>query len=227
MKVERYPLPLPVPQSRAPRTPGIHVSSVIRNLGILNGALKLEEAAVLSLVEVGSQQEWWDGLKPGDQLRIAMGLAWEEWYIPQLAVFGVVDHPGEMELDGIYLTHDGESLDLFVTETDENLYLLAVHEVKLTYKSRKTVGDFSTQWLWTTQIKAYCKAKGTNIAFIHVTYACGDYSYPITPMRDVWRIEFSQEELDETWEIITGYVRHHQQQERENLMRDTGNSDGS
>lgn len=87
----------------------------------------------------------------------------------------------------------------------ESKYVLVVHEIKATYKSTKTVGDLSTQWMWLAQIKNYCRAKGTKHAMLHVLFICGDYSRPIKPMLKCWKIEFTQEELDANWELMTEY----------------------
>lgn len=229
MKTELVSPVLAVPHSRHPRSPGVHVSSIIRRIAIQNGALKKEWIDDLDLVDA-SQEDWWASLSPASQLRIAIGLAWEEWYIPQLQT--VSDHPGEMQVDGIYMTHDGESLDTLVTERpiiinsawgagEPSRHVLALHEVKGTYKSTKTVGSLDTQWMWLAQTKAYCKGLNTLIAYLHVLFLCGDYKYPIEPQLKVWRITYTQLEIDDNWELMVGSMHHHRQQEREDLMRDT------
>jgi hypothetical protein len=85
-----------------------------------------------------------------------------------------------------------------------------VHEVKATYKSTKTVGDLSSQWMWLAQMKAYCIAKGTRFAVMHCWFLCGDYSYPIRPRREVWEIEFTQEELDSNWTLLADYKKEYE-----------------
>lgn len=224
MKTELIPTTLNAPISRAPRSEGIHVSAVLRSIAAETGILKLDTAANLSLIEVGGNEAWWEQLTPVDRLRISIGLAWEEWYIPQLD--GVIDHPGEMFVDGIYMTHDGESLDTVLSSgarVPRDMvvagmavrHVLCLHEVKATYKSTKTVGELLTQWLWLAQTKAYCKALNTLVAYLHVLFLCGDYKYPITPQLKVWRITYTQAEIDENWELITDYVKHRQLMERE------------
>jgi hypothetical protein len=220
---------LGTPISKYPRSEGIHLSRILRARAVEKGILPATVAGDLSLTELGGNDEWWAGLDTASQLRIAIGLAWEEWYIPHLG--DVTDHPGEMQVDGIFMTHDGESLDVIITPDDSidnlpiseqaKLYLdgcgkkpgprtvLALHEVKATYKSTKTVGDLRDQWLWLEQVKGYCKGLGTTIAYVHVLFVCGDYKYPITPQLKCWRIEFTQAEIDKTWEEMTGYVRLH------------------
>lgn len=193
-----------------PRSEGVHLSKVLKGIAVESGILKPEYAEDLSLEEVsGRQEEWWNALAPAVKLRMSIGLAWEDWYVPQLQ--SVAYHPGEMEVDGIYMTHDGESIDFLYASPLE----LALHEVKATYKSIKTVGDLKTQWLWLAQTKGYCKGLKTRVAYLHVLFLCGDYKYPITPQLKCWRIEYTQAEIDENWDIITGYVNHRQLLERE------------
>lgn len=221
MHIESIPIALQLPSGDIPRSPGIHVSRVIRAIAGETGILKKEYCEDLSLVEVGPDG-WWESLDTFSQLRISLGLAWEEWYAKVLAeVLGVIFHPGEMCLDGIYMTPDGESLDMVLS-----LYGLVMHEIKLTYKSTNTVGDLLSQWMWLTQCKCYCKAKHTNVAYVHVFFVCGDYSYPIRPVLKCWRVTFTDAELDEAWELITGFVDHQQNQKREDLMRDTEDARG-
>lgn len=158
----------------------------------------------LSLLDT-DQDLWWDSLDEHSKFRIAMGLAWEEWYIPQIPE--VVDHPGEFELDGVFMTHDGEELCYVLSE---QRHQLRVHEVKFTYKSTKTVGldpatALQTQWMWVTQVKGYSYALGTNLASIHVLFACGDYKFPIRPQGWRYDIEFNDYEMDSNWSLMTDY----------------------
>src|SRR5882672_7099837 len=206
MHAERLDTTLAPPKGGAPRSPGVHASNLIRGLAIETGKLKLDlgEAGMrsLSITEVADNTAWWNGLPSGAQLKISMGLAWERWYLEQLDET-VVGHPGEMELDGVFLTHDGVSLDMVASEHPGGYkQVLALHEIKLTYKSINTVGDLTNQFLWLMQVKAYCRALGTRIAYLHILYVCGDYSHPLSPVLHVWRIEFDQGEIDEAWMVL-------------------------
>lgn len=195
------------PQSGIGRSEGVHLSRVLKGIAVESASKILDPkyAEDLSLEEVaGNQEVWWENLPFPTRLKMCMGLAWEDWYIPHLGT--VAYHPGEMQLEGIYMTHDGESVDTIWTGKME----LCCHEVKLTYKSTNTCTPLKTQWLWLAQLKGYCKGLGVRVGFLHILYACGDYSYPITPQLHVWKIEFSQEEIDEEWDVITGYVKHRQ-----------------
>lgn len=212
MKVSALPITLPLPLG-APRSPGVHLSRIIRGIAQESGILKPEWADDLGLVEVeGEQEAWWDGLDTASRLRMSIGLAWEQWYIPQL--LDVVDHPGEMRVDGIYMTHDGESIDTILTPRGQKP-ILALHEVKATYKSTKTVGDLSGQWMWLAQCKGYCKGLQTLRAYLHVLFLCGNYKYPISPQLIRWQIDFTPDEIEENWQLMTEYLRHKQAMDRE------------
>lgn len=204
MRIEAIPIRLRQLPG-APRTPGIHQSAVLRMMAVERGILKDIDPADLSLVEVGGDG-FWESLDPVSQLRMSMGLAWEEWYAKQLD--DVTFHPGEMEADGIYMTPDGESIEFIYVENRRH-FIPVVHEIKLTYKSVNTVAGLEGEknWLWRSQILCYCKAMHTNIAYIHVLFPCGDYSFPIQPQLRCWRIEFSWVEIQQNWDAVLAYVQ--------------------
>ena len=213
--------------SGPPRSEGIHLGKVIRAIALESKILDEKYMDGLELEEVtGQSAEWWAALDQGSQIRIAIGLAWDEWYLPNLGM-EVVPHPGEMSIEGIYMTPDGESLDVIRVGRDLN-HELAIHEVKATYKSTRTVGNMESQWMWLTQMKGYCKGAGCRVGYMHPLHLCGDYKYPITPQigpikgkNTCFRIEFSQDEIDESWDLITGYVQH-----RKNLDREDAGLEG-
>lgn len=203
-------IPVQIPaQTGHGRSEGVHLSKIIRAIAVESKILDAAFVEDVSLVEVGGRQEsWWASLPEDVRLKMSMGLAWEDWYVPTLGT--VAYHPGEMEVEGIYMTHDGESLDVVW-----NAGNLALHEVKLTYKSTNTVANLETQWMWLAQCKGYCKGLNVRVAYLHVLFVCGNYKYPIKPQLKVWRIEFTQEEIDDNWELLVDYVRHRQLLERE------------
>lgn len=188
-----------LPPSPVVRSKGVHASAVIRGIATEMGILRPEVAMEVGLADVREITD------PTALLRISIGLAWEEWFIPHiLSQGGVAKHPGEMCVDGVYMTPDGESLDVIITPKQKG-HFIRIHEVKATYKSTKTVGELSTEWMWLTQVKAYCKGAKTRFAKIHVLFLCGDYSFPIKPQLKCWNIEFSQKEIDDNWSLITEY----------------------
>lgn len=202
MKVTEIPADIHIPAPETPRSVGVHVSNIIRCIATQQGILKKEWAEELSLVDARDINE----LDITARLRISLGLAWEAHYLPLLD--GVVDHPGEMQVDGIFMTHDGESVDVIITDRGKNNAVLVLHECKCTWKSTRTVGDMTEQWMWLAQIKAYCKGLGTLFAKMHVLFVCGDYSYPIRPLLKCWLIEFTQEEIDDNWSLLRDYRDH-------------------
>lgn len=209
MIIEEVPVKLFLPPPPAPRGHGIHVSGIIRAIALEMGFLKKEWAEELSLVDVREITD------PVAVLRISIGLAWESWYIPQiLESRGVIDHPGELNIQGIYATHDGESLDSVMITPERSVLAPVVHEIKATYKSTRTVGDLTGEWMWLAQVKAYCKGLETRFARVHVLFLCGDYSKPIRPLLKEWFIEFEQSEIDSTWETMMEYVKYRMRKER-------------
>lgn len=183
-------LMLPAPLS--PRAVGVHVSSIIRCIAIEMGLLQGDDAEDLTLAD---SREITD---PVAIMRMSIGLAWEEWYIKQiLSLEGVADHPPSMVLDGIHMSPDGESVLPCMN--------LCIHEVKATYKSTRTVGDLSKQWMWLTQMKAYCKGAKTHYAKMHTLFLCGDYKFPIQPQIRTWELDFTSKEIDDNWDLLREY----------------------
>lgn len=202
MIIKSIPIQLTLPESSVPRSKGVHVSGIIRCIAQETGILSADDAEELSLQDVRTITD------PVALLRISIGLAWEAWYIPQmLSKEGVVDHPGEMQLDGIYMSPDGESLDVIITPHNkgQNRLWPRIHEVKATYKSTNTVGDLSGQWMWLTQLMAYCKGAKTRYAKMHVLFLDGDYKWPMTPQLKCWELEFTQKEIDDRWDMLKSY----------------------
>ncbi len=195
MKILDITTPLTLPPSKTPRSPGQHVSGIIRPLAAEVGFLDKKWCEDLSLVDTREITD------PTTILRIRIGLAWEQHLIPTLE--GVVDHPGELKLEGVYMSPDGESVDR-VFSGSRGIELI-IHEVKATYKSSRR--DVREQWMWLTQIKAYCKAAGTRFARLYILYICGDYKAPISPQHHIYEIEFSQEELETSWATLVDYLQ--------------------
>lgn len=183
---------LPAPQ--IPRGAGVHASGIIRNIAIEMGILKgqREELNLADIRVIDDEIAI---------LRMAIGLAWEEFYIGKiLPDYGVVKHPGEICLDGVHMNPDGESVDRIGGKS-----VLMIHEVKATYKSTNTVRDLEKEWMWMTQLKCYCKGAKTRYGRFHVLFLCGDYSFPIRPVVRVWDITFTQKEIDDNWSLMTDY----------------------
>jgi len=203
MTVKEISIPLTLPPPKVARSKGVHLSAIIRCIAIEMGILKPEWIEESSLADSRTITD------PTAVLRILIGLAWDQLYIPEiLSHEGVLDHPDEMCLDDVYMSPDGESISVIITPTTavgDRTRHIVIHEVKATYKSTKTVGDLTSQWMWLAQIKGYCKGAKTTFAVLHVLFLCGDYSYPITPVNKVWELEFTQKEIDENWDLMRDY----------------------
>lgn len=226
MQVYSEEVALALPPPLTPRSPGVHLSGIIRCLAAENGILKPEWAEELSLVDARTIVD------PVAVLRISIGLAWEQWYIAQLQ--GVSDHPGEIQLDGVYMTPDGESVDLiwntvgkvgsrglwpFKPRSGKTGYQLIGHEVKSTYKSMNTVGytgqvfkigkrpfsPLETQLMWLWQMAGYGAAMETCFWILHVLFLCGDYQFPIRPRLLRYYVEFEPDEIQTKWQLLKDY----------------------
>lgn len=217
MYAERVAAIVPYSSGGLVRSPGVHVSGLIRAMaidyGILDRKWVPEDFDLLDITEDGTESgEWWASLDEDSQVRMAIGMAWENWYLPRIP--SITHQPGELYLDGIYLTVDGESRDMLVTQRSRrDLHRVAVHEVKTTSKSINTTGHLAEpnpkNWMWLTQCKAYCKARGTRLLYIHILYLFGDYSYPMRPKLHVWRLEFTEQEIEDAWGLLRDTLRRY------------------
>ena len=209
MRYKEVTVDLFLPEPRVPRAKGTHVSGIIRAIALETGILKPEWAEDKSMSD---SREITD---PVAVLRMNIGLAWEEYYIPTfLGPLGVKDHPDAMCVDGVHMSPDGLSTDVIITKHIGQLKgkrTPVIHEVKVTYKSVNTVADLSKEFIWISQIKSYCKGKGTRHAQLHVLFLCGDYKFPITPQLRVWAIEFTQQEIDDNWSLLIDYKEENEE----------------
>lgn len=224
MIITPLPVTIPYPKSKTPRSPGLHLSGIIRGIAQDTGLLDKLEAESLSLIEVNGE-DWWATLDEPTKLRIALGLAWEQLYIPMLEEGGVVDHPEELCVDGIYMSRDGESVDVVMHESRpdywEALYVPALIEVKATFKSVNTVSDIQSQWMWMSQMMGYAHAMDTLVAYLHCLCIVGDYKtkkmsspfgkslgvWDIEPRLLKWKFEFTEYELERNWDLMRDYAR--------------------
>ncbi len=161
-----------------PRSKGLHLGQIIADV---------EE----TLFGVGNK---WEG-----EWAMAGGFIWErvlsrEFLGPALQT-GKIVRPGELELDGVYLTPDGY-------DTHDNV----LEEWKCTWKSSNNPIDGPKFWRYWTQVKAYCKALGTNTARLRVLYLMGNYRGG-GPHACTYTAIFSQKELDNNWEMLINHAK--------------------
>ena len=99
--------------------------------------------------------------------------------------------PGELCLDGIYLTPDAVHLDDHVLE-----------EHKYTTKKPAPLTDPKFRRWSSWQIPSYLKALKLHTCRLRVFFARGDYEGDPTPVWMEYLITYSQQEIDETWEAV-------------------------
>lgn len=104
--------------------------------------------------------------------------------------------PGEIELDGIWMTPD--AVDFGVTPP-------VLEEWKVTWRSAGRDLE-SENWHWFVQMKAYCHALKLTRANLRILYVNGDYK-PTVPRPQGYAIEFNQRELEEAWQMICAHAR--------------------
>lgn len=163
------------PKGADERSAGVHLSGVIR--------YALTEAGLLTPDEASDEMP----------LRMAVGMAWEEWAVglwPELRW-----QPGERELDGVFGSPDGLSAGGALAETD------CLEEFKATWKSRYNHGDVLKERIWLWQLSGYCKMMGLQYARLHVLWVNGDYRPP-SPEYRTYVVGFSQAELDKFWSNV-------------------------
>jgi hypothetical protein len=106
--------------------------------------------------------------------------------------------PGEHVLDGVVCSPDGIGDDPWgeLGHVDE--------EHKLTWKSSNSA--IENNWYYMTQFKGYCKVLETTVTVARVLYVCGNYKGS-GPIYRVYRIEYSEEEIDGNWKYLTTHAR--------------------
>lgn len=158
-----------------PRSVGLHLSQIIRDMAIRSKILQSPSTP--------------DGNDIKNWVRMAMGVAWEKWVVTKHQ--DVLHQPGEMCVDGIYLTPDG------FTSTGSGL----INEFKVTWKSMNREKDLINEWLWMSQIQSYCYAYGVTRAMLHVYWVNGDYRNS-GPKYKLYLLDFTKMEIFENWTAV-------------------------
>jgi len=172
------------PLERQERSEGVHVSHVLRYLAKKFNMYSTEDES--------------DEMP----LRMMLGLAFEE-YASRLYP-NLWWQQGEYERDGIYGNPDG---------IDEYGY---IHEFKYSGKSIRVKGgtseqwrDIRSEWLWMHQAMAYLNMMqaDTNVAVFHICWKYGAYNWPMIERYFRYLVEFTEEELEGNWKMITGHMK--------------------
>jgi hypothetical protein len=180
--------PLLIGPDTHPRSSGVHVSDIYRDLEHgLNGNRPADsELSPLERARLGNYR--------------MLGFAWERvlgYAMAECFIGGSIIRPQPLLVDGISL-----SPDLFDVERCE------LGEMKCTWRSMRRAesdleGNFRA-WFW--QMKAYCKALGCTAAVLRVFFVNGDYAQS-GPKPRMWRIEWTQEEIDDNWRMLVAHAR--------------------
>lgn len=185
-----------------PRTPGIHLSGVLRplafSMGFLDKKWDTGETVDELITRVPADEQGLDG----SLMRMTLGCSIEDWIARQLAMMrpGFIHQPGEMVWDGIICTMDG-------VEYDEEGML--IHEIKGTFKSAKKPVVEQKLWIW--QGACYLRAASEHYreritrCMFHPFYIRGDYS-GIDPLYLPQLVIFEWEEIVSMWNAMLGYV---------------------
>lgn len=169
----------------APRTPGIHLSGVLRYIAT--------EAGLFKTIATIDEEEL--------PLRMALGFAWEEFCVSLYP--GIHYQPGEIIHEGVAMTCDGHSIytesDPMTGELDEYFCL---EEFKLTWKKVKCAEEIvADEWYWMQQGRGYCWGYGANLVRWHVCYINGDYRGS-GPIYKRFLIKFDDRDVESTARVI-------------------------
>lgn len=195
------------PKSASIRSSGVHLSGVIR--------YALQTAGLLNKDDESDEMP----------LRMAIGMAWEDWVV---GLYPDMDwQPGEWEMDGVFGTPDGlnempmpcvkcggggfsgygSGYDAVcdhcgggISEVDCGPSELVVEEFKATWKSQRTHEPITSERIWMWQLAANCRAMQTLYARLHVLWINGHYPKGApSPVYKTYLIQFTQAEVDQFW----------------------------
>ncbi len=175
------------------RTPGTHLSGVLRKIALATGALN-NKYGTDNLDDLVRQTPPSSVGETGQLMRIILGYAWEDWMRRQIP--GLIHQPGEFSLDGIIGTPDG------IVEQD-GVYIL--HEFKATWTSSRHPIQEHPMWLW--QVMGYLAMMTVELecpcldAVIHPAYVMGDYKNSGPIYRPVG-LRFEPEEIAANWQLV-------------------------
>ena len=160
-------------EQSATRSPGVHVSSIIRKINLALGTNKGNAFTEDDLNAFAT-----------------IGRLWEHVLAQVLFPPPRYERVGEIERDGIIGSPD-------CVDTQE----WSDTEMKVTWVSAKGFTDRPKfrEYLW--QAKAYCYIMGMTRARIVTLHVCGDYKPPV-PIAKEYDVIFTAQELRENWLML-------------------------
>ena len=168
-------------EASPPRTPGLHLSQIIRSILQSLEPAKYKDGPVDMLYA-----------DPGFTFERVLETAWSSRRANLV-------RPGEIECDGIicspdYLDFDGPDPEPVLVES--KMTEMSMVGCPTDPKFRK--------WLW--QIAGYCYALDVTKSRLHVLWMRGDYK-EVRRAYEVFEIVWEQEELDRTWAMLVQHAR--------------------
>jgi hypothetical protein len=183
--VSDYPSRI-VPPYNSTRSTGVHLTDIIRDMAASIGKSKGDGSTT------EDDLEWY----------ASGGWLWERVYdlVHREAVQdGSVYCPGEIELDGIIGTPDRIRI-----EPDGDRTLI---ELKSRWSSAYKFDSLEKNYFQElTQIQSYCHMEQITRAELCVFFVAGNWRPPVPCARAV-RLEFTERELEENWEMVRGHAQ--------------------
>ena len=190
------------------RSPGVHVSTCIKNLATAAGYLTDKVELSTTWAQLGCALE--------HAIRHRYTLHYPGRYV----------EPGEFEVDGLFGTPDVMDLDPLADPnlTSDDIELIGdcttvLEEIKLAWiSSRHTPRDCvacpggtnpnplpacKKYWRYEVQLKAYCYAFNTHVGKLNVTHVQGDWKHDGPgPANKPWLFRFTDDELQQNWRML-------------------------
>ena len=172
------------------RTPGLHVSQIIKSICIDIDPKRFKQE---------NERLPWERFETGFTFERVLEMALQS---RRADIF----RPGEVEQDGIILSPDGIDPDgsIFSFATPGDPFIL--EEYKFTWMSSREAPDATKFLHWFWQMKAYCHALQTTRARLRVMFINGNYT-DNSPIYRVWDIQFTERELLENWHMLVQHAR--------------------
>lgn len=187
-----YPINLR-PATAPARTPGIHLSGVLRRIAQSAKILDYDDGPTLDEIITHTDPHLVG--QSGILMRIILGYAWEDYIVRHIP--GLIYHPGEFALDGVTGSPDG----ILLAQDGQT----EVHEFKWTFASSKTPITDKQLYLW--QAGCYLKMVSAavftpcNRAVFHICHVRGNYK-GIDPQYIATRVEFATAEIEGYWAMV-------------------------
>lgn len=178
------------------RTPGLHLSGILRYIAISSKILKGIDPVTGKWI--GDEDA--DLMEEDMPLRMALGMAWEEWVAclyPSMRW-----QPGELSLNGIAGSPDGLSLSDLTSLPFLPEWTAIIEEFKCTWKSCRH--GILAQKLWIWQGGCYAHMYGCKYVRFNILWVNGDYERrgPGGPIYKRYLVEYSDLDLKNLWDMI-------------------------